>query len=286
MRPTRPAAASGGDPVDQPEEDRVDLGMRPAAAAERALRADRAPPAADLHAPAIAVVRQRVELAARRPAEHRHERVLRELGDLADRPDPSRPQLLGGHRADAPEPLDRQRVEEGQLAVGRHDEEAVRLRDPARHLRQELRPGDADGDGKPDPLADVPAQPHGDLRGGARQPLEAADVEERLVDREALDDRRCVVEDPEHLLARLGVGGHAGRDDDGVGAETPGLYAAHRGADPVRLRLVAGSEDDPGPDDHGPPPKARVVPLLHGRVEGVDVRVEDLVPFIRTYVRI
>ena len=104
-------------------------------------------------------------------------------------------ELLGRHRADAPEPLDRQRVEEGELAVGRHDEEAIRLRDPARHLREELRPGDADGDGKPDPLADVPAQPHRDLRGGARQPLEAADVEERLVDREALDERRCVLED-------------------------------------------------------------------------------------------
>ena len=54
-------------------------------------------------------------------------------------------------------------MEERELALGRHDEQPVRLRDAARHLREELRPRDADGDGQPDALAHRGAQPHRDL---------------------------------------------------------------------------------------------------------------------------
>ena len=68
----------------------VDRVGRLARAAERALRADRAAAPADAHRPRIAIVRERVEVPARRAAEHRHERILGEPRDLADRRDPPR----------------------------------------------------------------------------------------------------------------------------------------------------------------------------------------------------
>ena len=69
-------------------------------------------------------------------------------------PIPSVSELVRRDRAHAPEPLDRQRVEELELAVRRNDQEAVRLGDAARHLREELRPRHADRDREADALAD------------------------------------------------------------------------------------------------------------------------------------
>ena len=79
--------------------------------------------------------------------------------------------------------------------------------------------------GQADLLEDVPAQPHGDLRRRARDPPQPADVEERLVDRQPLHERRRVVEDLEHRLARVAVGLHprAGRRSPAGTAGEPGL---------------------------------------------------------------
>ena len=178
------------DPVDDGDERRVDLLRRVSPAPEGALRADRAAPPSGLDPPEVTVVRERVQLTAGRPAEHRDERRLREGGELTDRPHVPRLQPPCGRRADAPHALDRQRMEERELALGRDDEQPVRLRDPAGHLGEELRPRDADGDGQPDALAHGGAQPHRDLRGRARDPLHPAHVEEGLVDRQPLDDGR------------------------------------------------------------------------------------------------
>ena len=165
-------------------------------------------------------------------------------------------------------------MEERELALGRHDEQPVRLRDPAGHLGEELRPRDADGDGQPDALAHCGAQPHRDLRGRARDPLHPAHVEEGLVDRQPLDDGREVLEDGEQRAARLGVRREARRDDDRVGAEAARLPAAHRRADPVRLRLVARRQHNATADDDRAAAEPRVVPLLDRREERVRVRVE------------
>ena len=166
-------------------------------------------------------------------------------------------------------------MEELELAVGRDDEQAVRLRDAARDLREELRARDADGDRQPDLLEDGAAEPERDLARSPRDPLEPADVEERLVDRDALDDGRDVVEHAEDGLARVDVGAEAGLDDDRLRAQAPRPRLAHRGADAVRLRLVARGEDDAAADDHRSAAQARIVALLDRRVEGVEVGVED-----------
>ena len=123
-------------------------------------------------------------------------------------------QLPGRRRPDAPEGLDRQRVQERELALGRHLEQPVGLRDAARDLGQELRPRDADRERQPDLLEHAAAQPRGDLERRARPSPHAANVDEGLVDRQRLDERRRVLEHAVHGLARLRVGVHARPDDD------------------------------------------------------------------------
>ena len=213
---------------------------------------------------------------AGRLSEQRDEHRLRELRDLTDVSDPALVQLARGHGPDAPEPLHGQRVEKGQLAIGRHEEEAVGLGHAARHLGEKLRPGDADRDGQADPVEHVVLESPGDLDGCAGDPSHAVHVEERLVDRQALDERRRVVEHLVHRLARLAVGREAGWNHDRLRAEAPRLPATHRRAHAVRLRLVARREDDASADDHRSAAQPRIVPLLDGREERVEVGVEDL----------
>ena len=115
-----------------------------------------------------------------------------------------------------------------------------------------------------------------DVLGRPGEPPQPAHVEERLVDREPLDERCRVLEQGEHGLARLRVRRHASRHDDRVRAETLRLALAHRGADAVRLRLVACGQHDAAADDDRAAAQPAVVALLDGGEEGVEVGVEDL----------
>ena len=241
----------------------------------RALRADRAPAASGPDRPRVAVVRERVEVPSGRTPEQVNEERLVERGDLADRSQPAIVELPGRHAPDAPQPLDGQRMEEAELVVRRHDQEPVRLRHRTRHLREELRARDADRDREPDLVEDPLPQPSRDLRRLPGEPFEPANVEERLVDREPLDERRRVLEDREDGLARLGVGRHPRRHDDRLRAEAARLAAAHRRLDAVRLRLVAGREHDPAADDHGSPAQARIVALLDRSEERIEIGMQD-----------
>ena len=173
--------------------------------------------------------------------------------DLPDGLQALRVKLARGRRADAPQRLDAQRVQERELAVAPYDEQAVGFRGSAGHLRDELGSGHADGDRQVHLLAHPGAQPHGDLGGRARDPLEARDVEERLLEAESLDARRRVAEDLEDGLARLDVGREARLRDDDLRAQPAGLRAAHPAAHPERPRLVAGGHDDACADHDGQP---------------------------------
>ena len=166
-------------------------------------------------------------------------------------------------------------MEEPQLALGRHHEQPVRLRHPARDLGQELGPRNADGDREADLLEHPAPQPQRHLPRRAGDSPHAADVQERLVDGERLHQRRGFLEHRVDGSAGVGVGAHPRRHDDRVRAERARLPAAHGSADTVRPGLVAGGEDDPGADDDRAAPEPRVVPLLDRRVERVEVGVED-----------
>ena len=116
--------------------------------ARRAARArdwapDRAPPHARPHPSRVTVVRERVQLAARRPAERSRSASPRpaarpgrrwSIADCA--------QLLRGHLHRPPRALDRQRKKEVQLSVGGTTQQPVGLGGWAGDLREELGPGD------------------------------------------------------------------------------------------------------------------------------------------------
>ena len=90
-----------------------------------------------------------------------------------------------------------------------------------------------------------------------------------------------------HRLAGLAVGREARLDDDRLRAQPARLRAAHRGADAVRLGLVARGEHHPRADDHRTAAQPRVVPLLDRREERVERRRAGCSPRLaRTYVRI
>ena len=180
-----------------------------------------------------------MKLAARCSSQKPDELLLVEPGDLAHGLDSALAELRGRHPPHAPEPLDRKRMQERQLAFGRHDEQTVGLGDAARDLREELRPRDAHGQREPDLLEHPAPQASGDLHRCAGDPFHSSHVEERFVDRQPLDERRHVVKDPIHGLARLGVGREARWHHDRLRAEPASLPAAHRRLDAERLGLVA-----------------------------------------------
>ena len=122
---------------------------------------------------------------------------------------------------------------------------------------------------------DLAAKALGDLGRCAGYTTQAPDVEERLVDGDPLDERGGVVEHLEHRLAGRRVRRQARRDEDGVRAQPTRLAAAHRAAHPAGPRLVAGAHHDANADDHRPAAQPRVVALLDGGEERIEVGVQD-----------
>jgi hypothetical protein len=177
--------------------------------------------------------------------------------------------------ADAPDLLDRQRMEEVELLTGRHVQEPVGLGHAARHLRDDLRRRDADRQREAELLTDGLLEACGDLERRPGDPLQPAHVEERLLEPHALDDRGRVTKHVEQRLARLDVRIEPGRDDDQLGAEPPCPAAAHRTPHAVPARLVARRHQDAAADRNRPAAQARVVPLLDRRKERVGIRVHD-----------
>ena len=262
--------------VDDPDRDRVDLLSRSPRTTERALRPDRAAPPADLHRTRVAIVRQRVQVPSRSLSHHRHQHSFGQRCDLADRVDPPRVQLLRGLRPDAPEPVDRQRVQEVELTRGRHDDQPVGLADRARDLGQELGASDADRDRESDPFPNHAAQLARDLHRRTRHLPQPADVEERFVDGDAFDERSRVLEHVEDGPARFLVRADPGRNDDRVRAQPSCQSAAHGTAHATRPRLVARAHHHAAADDHRPPAQARIVPLLDRCEEGIEIGVQDV----------
>ena len=166
-------------------------------------------------------------------------------------------------------------MQEGQLLPRLDHEQPVGLSDAAGDLGEELGPRDADRDREADLLPDSCPELDRDLGRRTRDVAEAADVEKRFVDRQSFDDRRGVLEDLEHGLARLGVSGEPWRHDDSVRTQTERLPAAHRCADPARLGLVARGEHDATADEHRPAAEPGVIALLDRRVERIKVGVDD-----------
>ncbi|EPQ45018.1 hypothetical protein MPS_0831 [Mycobacterium pseudoshottsii JCM 15466] len=166
-------------------------------------------------------------------------------------------------------------MQECQLIFRRHQQQAVRLGLLAGDFGQKLRPRHADGDGQPDPPAYVFPQPRRDLHRCARDPAQAGHIEKRLIHRKRLHQWSAVAEHLEHGITGPHVGAHTRRHHHGLRAQPPRLSSVHRGADPVCLGLIARRQHDTAADDHRPTPQRGVVTLLDGRVERIQVRVQD-----------
>src|SRR4029077_9046145 len=185
--------------------------------------------------------------------------------------DASVSELDGSDPADAPEALDRQRVQKTQLTVRRDGEQPVGFGNAARHLGQEFGPGHADGDRKPYPITDLVAQPSGDVHRRTNDPGQSADIQEGFVDGDSFDEGRGVFEDREYRLAGFGIRRHAWRHDDCVGAQSARRRSAPRWAGPESLRPVTGGKNPAAADDHRSAPQAWIVTLLDRCVERVEI---------------
>ncbi len=216
-----------------------------------------------------------MELAGRGFAHDGNQLGLGAAGHVADGADHRAVELAGGRGSDAPELFSCQRMEEGRLAAGIDDLQSVRLRRPARHLRDDLARPAADGDGQAHPPADLAAKVGADLGRRAPDVLHAADVEERLLERNSLYHGRDGAEDLEELAARLRVVVEARVDGDEVGAEVAGPRAAHPAADSEGPRLIARGHHHPGPDDRRAASQARIVALRNRREERICIGVKD-----------
>ena len=172
-------------------------------------------------------------------AEHRDQRGLAEPGHLGHGLDAARVQLGGGLVADAPEALDRKRVQEVELGLGRDLSSPSGLATALATLARNLVRAMPTVIGRPTCSRTRRAQALAISVGVPEIRSMPARVEEGLVDRQALDQRRGVLEDLEDRLARLRVGLEARRHHHGLGAEPARLGGAHRGPDAVGLGLVA-----------------------------------------------
>ena len=160
-------------------------------------------------------------------------------------------------RVTAPTPhdeLDRERIEEGALGARLDDDDAVGLGDLRRDLGEVLGGGDADRHGEAELVADAPADLGRDDGGRAEQVHGARDVEERLVDRDALDPRREVAQHVDDLVAEPLVLAEVAADEPELGAQPPGAPAGHaRAARRSALASYDAASTTPPPTAMGRP---------------------------------
>jgi hypothetical protein len=100
-------------------------------------------------------------------------------------------------------------------------------------------------------------------------------VEERLVDRDALDQGREVAEDVDDAVAEALVLGEVPTHEPELRAQLAGAPSRHAGPHAARPCFVGGGEHHPAAHGDGTAAQQRVEQLLDGRVEGVEVSVED-----------
>ncbi len=181
--------------------------------------------------------------------------------------------------ADAPDEGHRLgRQESRGLALAQHGKSA-RLVEVGRELGQELVLRQADRHRDADLVLDR-AREAGERTGGraAVQPLGAGEIEEGLVDRQRLDQRREIEHQGAHLAADADVFRHVGRHDGGVRAQPAGLEHRHRRFHPEGAGDIAGGRHHAAPpaaDDHRLVVQGGIVALLDRRIEGVAIHMRD-----------
>ena len=103
----------------------------------------------------------------------------------------------------------------------------------------------------------------------------ARHVEERLVDRDALHERREITEHGHDLIGDALVVGEVAVDEQQLGAELLGPPAGHAALHPEPLRLVGRRQDHTAADGDRSAPQRRVEQLLDRGVERVEIGMQD-----------
>ena len=165
-----------------------------------------------------------------------------------------------------------------RFACAQHGK-AARLVEIGSDLGQEFVAGESDRDGDRELLLDLGGKARQHLgRREAVQALGAGEIEERLVDRQRLDQWRQRQHHLPHLAADARIFLHVRPHHAGLRAEPQRLEHRHRRAHAVGAGDIAGGGDDAAPaaaDDHRLGGKRRIVALFDGGVEGVAVDMGD-----------
>ena len=171
-------------------------------------------------------VRELAQVAGRAVAEQPLQDRLGRAAEVADRADRQPPEHLAGLLPDAPQAPHRQRLEEGDVTPSAGTtQQPVGLAPVGRELGHELRRRDADRAGHADLALDVGADLRRDRGRRAEQRRGAAHVEERLVERDRLDERRVREQDLAEAVRVRPVGLEVRGQEDDVGAQAPGADA-------------------------------------------------------------
>ena len=230
--------------------------------------------------------RARIDAARLRPqraagaAEDRAERALGDGGDLADEVELVVVEPAAHPGVQLGEHVERMGREEARLVAARDLEQRLGLDHGGGGLAHQLVGGDADREGKPEPLAHLALHPRGHIHGGTEQPAGAGEVEKGVAVAARLDDRRV---DPEHLVERArgaGVEPGVGREQHEIGAALERLAHRHAPLDTGQPRLGREGEDGGAVGAgrrhrDGPRPERRRDQPFHGGAEGGRVDEED-----------
>ena len=246
---------------------------------ERRLAADRLADAVGAHRPLVDAARDAVIVGAG-GAELRFQELqrLRPKVRAGEDAQPVHPLLL--LRPDAVEPADRQALHVGFALVRRDDEQPVRLVLVGGELGEELVVGHAGRGVEPGRRLDLALDGARDLGRRRTVPARFGNVEIGLVQRQGFDHLRVAME---HLVDLRGDGAvdvEAWGHEQEVRALPARRDARHRGTHAELPRLVARRRDHASglrsADRERLAAQARIVALLHRRVERVHVDVDDL----------
>jgi hypothetical protein len=166
-------------------------------------------------------------------------------------------------------------VQEAQFGRGIDDAQAIRLGDLRGDLGEVLGARHPDRDRQPELVAHAPAHGLRDDRGGAKQMLGPGHVGESLVDRDALDQRRVVVEDADRGVAEARIVLVVAGNEDELRAKLLRLPAGHAAAHAEGLGLVRCREYHAAADRDRLAAQMRIEELLHRGIEGIEIGMQD-----------
>jgi len=180
-----------------------------------------------------------------------------------------------GRRSDAPNQPDREGVEKVALILGCDRYQTVGFGYLRCDLGEMLGPSHTNRQRQTDFVADASADGGRDLARRSEKTDGAPHIEEGLVDRDPLDSRGEVREDGHDIVAKLLVALEVATDEQEFSAELASLPPWHATADAIASGFIRCGQDHTAANRDGPVPQGGVQQLLDGRVEGIEVGMQD-----------